>query len=491
MQLSQEEFRKLGYQAVDIASGYLAELPDRPVFQWMEESERQALMNMPLPVAPLSGEEILRFVAEQVLPHPMGNGHPRFFGWVNSPPDMLAVVTEILGAAMNPSCAGGDHAAIYLEHCVIRWLMELLGFPIEGSIGLLVSGGSAASLTALAAARHRALAQLGIDVRKRGLEGAHAKLRLYASTQIHGCVQKAVELLGLGADCIRWIDVDQDLRIKLNDLQEAIRQDREQGWHPFCIAANAGSVHTGVIDPLAELAAIASESKTWLHVDGAYGAAAALDPDSRTLFAGLERADSIALDPHKWLSVPVECGCVLVRDAALLRSAFSLVPSYIQTEAGKGIGNLPWFSEFGFQQTRGFRALKLWVTLAHAGSSGLARQIARQIGLARYLERRIESTPDFELRSHGQLSIVSFRYVPPELAGDEEALDRVNKEIMERVQSGGTAFLTNTTLRGRFVLRACVLHYGSTEQDVDALLGAVQQAARQAPVAKPKLYDRS
>jgi glutamate/tyrosine decarboxylase-like PLP-dependent enzyme len=173
---------------------------------------------------------------------------------------------------------------------------------------------------------------------------------------------------------------------------------------------------------------------------------------------------------------------VLVRDAALLRSAFSLVPSYIQTEAGKGIGNLPWFSEFGFQQTRGFRALKLWVTLAHAGSSGLARQIARQIGLARYLERRIEATPDFELRSHGRLSIVCFRYVPPELAGDEEALDRVNKEIMERVQSGGTAFLTNTTLRGRFVLRACVLHYGSTEQDVDALLGAVQQAARQAQV---------
>jgi aromatic-L-amino-acid/L-tryptophan decarboxylase len=343
----------------------------------------------------------------------------------------------------------------------------------------------------LAAARHRALAQLGIDVRKQGLGGTHAKLRLYASTQIHGCVQKAVELLGLGGDCIRWIDVDQDLRINLIDLQEAIRQDREQGWHPFCIAANAGSVHTGVIDPLTELAAIASESKTWLHVDGAYGAAAALDPDSRPLFAGLERADSVALDPHKWLSVPVECGCVLVRDAALLRSAFSLVPSYIQTEAGKGIGNLPWFSEFGFQQTRGFRALKLWVTLAHAGSSGLARQIGRQISLARYLERRIEATPDFELRSHGQLSIVCFRYVPPELASDEETLDGVNKEIMERVQSGGTAFLTNTTLRGRFVLRACVLHYGSTEQDVDALVGAVQQAAREAQVAKSKLYDRS
>ena len=220
MQLSEQEFRRLGYQAVDMAASYFAELPDRPVFRRMEESERQALMHMPLPVAPLSGDEILRFLAEQILPHPMGNGHPRFFGWVNSPPNMLAVITEILAAAMNPSCAGGDHAAIYLEHCVIRWLMELLGFPIDGSAGLLVSGGSAASLTALAAARHRALSQLGIDVRQQGVGGAHVKLRLYASTQVHTCVQKAVELLGLGSDSIRWIGVDEDFRISLDALRD-------------------------------------------------------------------------------------------------------------------------------------------------------------------------------------------------------------------------------------------------------------------------------
>lgn len=484
MLLSEEEFRRLGYQAVDIAAAYLAGLPGRPVFQRMEESERQSLMNMPLPSAPLTGEAILGFLGEQILPHAMGNGHPRFFGWVNSPPARMAVITEILASAMNPSCAGGDHAAIYLEHCVVRWLMQLLGFPLEGSAGLLVSGGSAASLTALAAARHRALDRLGVDVRKHGICGSHVKLRLYASTQVHGCVQKAVELLGLGADCIRWLGVDEDLRISLDDLRQAIRDDRRLGWRPFCIAANAGSVHTGAIDPLNELAAIASESELWLHVDGAYGAAAVLDPDSKTLFAGIERADSIALDPHKWLSVPVDCGCVLVRDGALLRSAFSLVPSYIRTEPGKGIGNLPWFSEYGLEQTRGFRALKLWVTLAHAGSSGLTQQIRRQIRLARYLEQRIEATPGFELRSRGKLSIVCFRYLPPHLAGqlsrDEEALDALNKEIMERVQSGGTAFLTNTTLAGRFVLRACILHYGTTEQDVDALLDTVQEVARRA-----------
>jgi glutamate/tyrosine decarboxylase-like PLP-dependent enzyme len=260
MQLSKEEFQRLGYAAVDMASNYPAELPARPVFQRMEERERQALMNMPMPTAPLSGDEILRLMAEQILPHAMGNGHPRFFGWVNSPPAMMAIITEILAAAMNPSCAGGDHAAIYLEHCVVRWLIQLLDFPIEGSAGLLVSGGSAASLTALTAARHRMLAQLGIDVRARGVCGAPAKLRLYTSAQIHICVQKAVELLSLGSECIRWIGVDEDFRMLPDGLRQAIREDREQGWHPYCIVANAGSVQTGAIDPLNELASVASES---------------------------------------------------------------------------------------------------------------------------------------------------------------------------------------------------------------------------------------
>jgi aromatic-L-amino-acid/L-tryptophan decarboxylase len=479
MQLSKEEFQRLGYAAVDMASNYLAELPAGPVFQRMEESERQALMNMPMPAAPLSGDEILRLMAERILPHPMGNGHPRFFGWVNSPPAMMAVITEILAAAVNPSCAGGDHAAVYLEHCVIRWLMQLLGFPTEGSTGLLVSGGSMASLTALTAARHRALSQLGIDVRARGVGGAPSKLRLYASAQVHSCVQKAVELLGLGSECIRWIEVDEDFRMSLDGLRQALQEDRRQGWNPFCIVASAGSVHTGAIDPLNELADIARDAGLWLHVDGAYGAVGILDPSDQPFFAGIERADSIALDPHKWLSVPVECGCVLVRDGALLREAFSLVPSYIRTEAGKGIGNIPWFSEYGFQQTRGFRALKLWVTLAHAGRSGLKEQIARQIALARYLEHRIQAAPHFELRSRGKLSIVCFRYVPPELAENEEALDTLNKKIMERLQADGTAFLTNTTLAGRFVLRACILHYGTRERDIDTMLEAVQSTAMQ------------
>jgi aromatic-L-amino-acid/L-tryptophan decarboxylase len=214
-------------------------------------------------------------------------------------------------------------------------------------------------------------------------------------------------------------------------------------------------------------------------VDGAYGAAAMLDPDSRPLFFGIERADSVALDPHKWLSVPVECGCVLVRDGALLRDAFSLVPAYLRAEPGKGIGNLPWFAEHGLQQTRGFRALKLWVTLASAGKSGLERQIRHQIALARYLEQRVETTPDFELCSKGPLSIVCFRYVPPEIARNEQALNELNQRVMEHVQAAGRTFITSATLAGRFVLRACILHYDTVEADIDAMLQAIEDTAKQ------------
>ena len=472
MQLTEQEFRTLGYRAVDMAAEYLAAVPSRPVFRRMEEAEREAILDMPLPTDALAGEEILRLLAERILPHPMGNGHPRFFGWVNSPPAMMAVITEVLAAAVNPSCAGGDHAAIYLEHAVLRWLLDLVGFPMQTAGGLLVSGGSAATLTALAAARHRALADLGIDVRKQGVGGV--RLRLYASAQGHSSIQKAVELLGIGSEAIGLVALDDECRISVSALRAAIDRDRRDGWHPFAIAASAGSVHNGAIDPIEELAAVARDERLWLHIDGAYGAAALLDPDCRELFRGIEQVDSLSLDPHKWLSVPVECGCVLVRDKALLRDAFSLVPGYVRTEPGKGIGNLPWFSEYGFQQTRGFRALKLWVTMLHAGRSGLARQVARPIALARYLEQRIAASSDLELCSRGKLSIVCFRYAPPAQAGD---LDALNKRIMERMQSNGAAFVTNTTLHGRFVLRACILHYGTTERDIDAMLDAVRAAA--------------
>jgi aromatic-L-amino-acid decarboxylase len=463
-----EHFRRLGHELVDLVTDHLAGIRERPVFRPMQPAERATLMQEALGEAGARPEVIIERFRTAVLPHAMGNGHPRFFGWVNSPPAPIGVLADFLAAAMNPSCAGGDHAAIYVERAAVRWLTELIGFPTEGSMGLLVSGGSVATLVGLAAARHWAAAQDGWSVRSEGLQHGRRPFVLYTSEQGHSCIEKTAELLGLGSDAIHAVPVDEHFRMRVPDLRSAIAAHRAAGKRPFCVAASAGTVGTGAIDPLAELADLCGAERLWLHVDGAYGAVAAAG-------AGLERADSVALDPHKWLSVPVECGAVLVRDGELLRQAFSLVPAYLRTEPDRGFGGLPWFSEYGVQQTRGFRALKLWMTLQHLGRSGVQELVARHIALAEHLARLVDAAPDLERLAPVELSIVCFRYAPAQLRGDDERLNALNKRVMEMVQASGTAFLTQTTLRGRFTLRACVLHYATTAADVAVLVDVVRQ----------------
>jgi aromatic-L-amino-acid/L-tryptophan decarboxylase len=471
-----EQFRRLGHQAVDLVADYLGQLPSRAVFAPMSPGERKTLLEAALPESGADATELLEQCRTQVLTHPMGNGHPRFFGWVNSPPAPLGVLGDFIAAAANPSCAGGDHAAIYLERCATRWLMELVGFPTEGSFGLLVSGGSMATLTALAAARHRAATARGWDLRAEGLQGSdRPRLVLYTSAEGHSCVRKSVELLGLGGEAVRVLPTDAAFRMDLNALAGAVARDRAAGLAPFCVSATAGTVGTGAFDPLDALADFCGTQQLWLHVDGAYGAIAAAVPEVAERCRGLARADSLALDPHKWLSVPVECGAVLLRDGQGLRDTFSFVPPYLRTEEGKGFGGLPWFSEYGFQQTRGFRALKLWLVLRQLGRDGVQRHLAGHLALARTLADRVDAAPDLERLAPVELSIVCFRYVPPGASADAAALDALNKRIMETVQAEGHAFLTNTTLAGRFALRACVLHYGTTEADIDALVTAVRE----------------
>jgi glutamate/tyrosine decarboxylase-like PLP-dependent enzyme len=471
-----EEFRRLGHRAVDLVADSLHNMPRRHVFTPMTPAQRQTLLEQPLPETGGDAGALLDLFAERVLPHAMGNGHPRFFGWVNSPPAPIGVLGDFLAAAMNPSCAGGDHAAIYLERCATRWLMELIGFPADGSVGLLVSGGSMASLTGLAAARRRAALRLGVDDRRSGL--GVRRLALYTSTEGHNAIRKSLELLGLGHDAMRTIPVDASFRLDVAELERAIARDRAAGLEPFCVVASAGTVATGAIDPLDALADVCAREGLWLHVDGAYGALGRLVPARAGRYRGLERADSIALDPHKWLSVPVECGCVLVRDGALLRDTFSAVPSYLRTEEGKGFGGLPWLSEYGFQQTRGFRALKLWLVLQQLGVAGVRQLVSRHVELAETLAAQIDVTPDLERLSTPELSIVCFRYRPPDRRRDDAALDLLNKRVMETVQSEGLAFVTNATIRGRFALRACVLHFATTEADLIALLLAVRNTGR-------------
>ncbi len=466
-------FYALGTLALEIATEYLAELPRQPIFQPMAAAERELLLRQPLPEHSMPLEDIFDFFECHVLPYAMGNQHPRLAAWVNPAGAPIGMLADFLAAVMNPSSAGGDHAAIYLEHCTVRWLMELVGFPIEDSVGLLVGDGSVASLYCLAAARHWAATVDGWSVREEGLQGDHAPLVLYMSKEGHICLRKASHLLGLAEP--RRIPVDVRFKMDVSALRAAIAADRKAGLRPFCVVASAGTVNTGAVDPLDTLADLCAAEGLWLHVDGAYGAFGILDPSVAHLYTGLDRADSVVLDPHTWLAVPSECSCAIIRQGRLLRETFSLVCPYLRTEPDKELGGLPWFSEYGFQQTRRFNALKLAWVIQQAGRTGLVAHVVRHNALAQYMASLIDAAPDLERLAPVELAIVCFRYVPDALRGDEDGLDALNKAIIEQLQIGGKVFLNGTLLDGRFVLRSCALHYALTEADVVAILEEVRQ----------------
>ena len=479
---SAEEIKRIGYQVVDLIAEHLSTLADGPVFRPLPAHMAEEYLTARAPLEGSSPEQILDEFRARVLPYPFGNGHPRFWGWVISPPAVLAVFADALAAAMNPSCAGGNHAAIYVERQVLNWFKEMLGFPPQ-SMGLLVSGGSMASLTALAVARH---VMAGFDVRRRGLQRAERPLLLYLSAEGHGCMRKAAELMGIGSDHVRTVAVDDRLRLRVDDLEARIAADRAAGYQPFAVGASAGTVNSGAIDPLPEIAAVCRRHNLWLHVDGAYGAPAILTRHYRDELAAIALADSVALDPHKWLSIPVEAGVVLVKDAAAMRDTFSLVPPYLRTDGSlTGVGGLPWFSEYGFQQTRGFRALKVWMALKQYGFDGYARMIEEHIELARYLHARVTTHPDLQPMAPPGLSIVCFRYAPAALRDDGPQLDALNQALLERIQLGGRAFVSSTTVHGAFVLRACIVNYGTQRADLDFLVDLVVEEGRALHTGNP------
>jgi glutamate/tyrosine decarboxylase-like PLP-dependent enzyme len=469
---SEDEIRRVGYRVVDLIAGYLAALPERPVFQPCPPELIGGFSEAPLPQTGQGADALLDEFASKVAAYPFGNGHPRFFGWVNSPPAIIGVFAEALAAAMNPSCAGGNHAAIYVERQVVRWFKELIGFPEDGSMGLLVSGGSMATLTGLAVARH---VKLPGD-RQEGMQNLGRRAVAYVSAEGHICIRKALELLGFGSDNVRSIPVDDALKMRVPQLEEAIRRDLDAGNVPVVVAASAGTASTGTIDPLHEISDACHRHGVWFHVDAAYGGPAVLTARYKNALSSLKVADSLSLDPHKWLYVPVEAGLALVRDGAAMRDAFSLVPPYIRTEGNSaGVLGLPWFSEYGFQQTRGIRALKVWMALKFHGVDGYTASIERDLVLAERLADRVRQSGDLQLVVEPSLSIVCFRFAPPALRNDEEQLNRLNKQLLETVQLSGNAFLSSTTVNGAFCLRACVINHHSTEKDIEFLVAHVQQ----------------
>jgi glutamate/tyrosine decarboxylase-like PLP-dependent enzyme len=354
---------------------------------------------------------------------------------------------------------------------VVRWLAELVGFPHSPGAGLLTSGGSAATIVCLAAARGRALAAVGHDVRRDGLADA-PRLTAYVPAEAHSCVRRALELLGLGSEAMREVPLDGGV-LDAGALQASIAADRGRGAVPALLVGSAGTVNAGAIDPLDALAVVAAEAGLWFHVDGAYGAFGVLDPAIEARYRGMERADSLALDPHKWLGVPVDAGCALVRLGDDLRDAFSLIPPYLRQDAGTPLGT---FAEYGLEQTRPFRALKTWATIAARGRAGIAAQVVRANTLARELAALVEREPELELAAAPETSIVAFRAHPAGCPAD--LLDDVNRALPEAVQARGRAFVTGTVLDGRETLRACILHPDTDREHLATLVAEVVATAR-------------
>jgi aromatic-L-amino-acid/L-tryptophan decarboxylase len=462
-----DDFRRAGHALVDAVADHLAALPAGPVWQPLPDDLRAELLSLPLPSGPTDLGPLAATMVRDVLPHAMGNGHPAFFGWVNPPPSLAGVLASLAAAAMNPSVVSGDHADVHLERSAVRWLAELVGYPHAPGAGLLTSGASAATIVCLAGARLRAAR----DVRRAGLAGG-PRLLGYVPAEAHSCVPRAIELLGLGSASIRPVPLAGG-RLDSEQLRAAIAADRAAGGTPALLVGSAGTVNTGAIDPLDDLADVAAAEGLWFHVDGAYGAFGVLDPAIAPRYRGMERADSLTLDPHKWLGVPVDAGCALVRRADDLREAFSMVPPYLRQDAGAEVGT---FAEYGLEQTRPFRALKTWATIAARGREGIVGQVVRANALARELAAMVEREPSLELAAAPETSIVAFRARPPGRTPDE--LEALNRILPEAVQARGRAFVTGTVYEGRETLRACILHPGTTQADLATLVSEVLAAVR-------------
>ena len=464
------EFGLLAHQMVDDMLAHLATLGDRPAWSPMPADVRSALSGEPVPMAPQGAEAAYAEFRERVLPYTNGNRHPRFWGWIQGNGTPLGMMADMLAAGMNAHLAGLDQAPKLVELQVIAWFAELFGMP-KGTSGLLVSGGSMANILGLAVARH---AKAGFDVREQGLHGA-PRLTVYASSEVHSWAQKAVELFGMGNASLRRVPVNAALEIDLEVLRTIIAEDRAAGMRPICVIGSAGTVNSGAIDNLDALADFCAAESLWFHVDGAAGALAVLVPSLAPLMKGMERADSVAFDLHKWMYLPYEIACVLVRDAELHRATFALTPTYLRDE-GRGViaGGLP-FADRGPELTRGFKALKVWLSMKAEGVEKFARVIEQNVLQARAFAERLARVPDIEISAPVSLNIVCCRLVPAGFT--PEQCDALNKELLLRIQETGLAVPSGSQLRGRYIIRVSCANHRSKWEDYEALATGVAELA--------------
>jgi glutamate/tyrosine decarboxylase-like PLP-dependent enzyme len=475
------EIRDMAGAAVDWMVDYFGSVREFPVAPATSAAELRARLAEPLPAEGRDVGQLLDVFRDVVVPGSRHNGHPRQFGYVQAPGTAVAAVADLLASALNSNLTAwrSAPAPVELERVAVDWVREAIGLP-PGADGLFLSGGSMATFTALAAARHR---HCGDAVAADGMAAHPRPLRIYTSTQSHHSIHKAAALLGIGRRNVREVGVDERFRMDVDQLVRAIEQDRAAGADPYCVVATAGTVVTGAVDPLAEIAAVAREYGLWLHVDACYGGFARLAPSVRGLFDGLEQADSVALDPHKWLYLPADCGCLIYRDPAAISGAFALDADYARVMHADPDEAFA-FWEYGPELSRRFRALKVWMTLAHVGANAVGEAIESNLDCARYAAGLIADSAEFELLAPVELSILCFRYLPPSLRSgreltdaEERELDRLNQQIMLGVQRGGGSYLSNATVRGRFALRGCVLNYRTTRHDMEVMLRDVRRAA--------------
>jgi len=457
--------RELTGAMLDLWCELLDRMGELPVSRPLDEAGVARAAALPVPEQPLSVPELAELLRPLVLEHSTLCGHPGFMAYVSGSGTVPGAAADLLAAGFNPNVGGWtlSPAATEVELHLMRWLAGQFGLP-AGAGGLMTSGGAASNLTALKAARD---AHTDGDVRRDGVGGL--RLVLYASTEAHATIAEAADMLGLGERAVRAIATDDGYRMRIDDLRRAVADDLAAGMHPFAVVATAGTTATGAIDPLPEAADVCAEHDLWLHVDAAYGGAAALAPKLRSLLDGIERADSIAFDPHKWLYTPQSSACLLVRDPRDLLRSYSIDAAYVRDDAtlsGRGTN----IGELGPQWSRAFLALKVWLSLAAHGTEAYGRRIAHDVELARYLDRRVREHPDLEPMCPVTLSIACFRYAPAGL--DAAALDTLNERLMVAIRRDGRAFPSNAELGGRYCLRACLVNHRTEAADIDALVDA-------------------
>ena len=462
-----DQLRAQAHRMLDETIDYIANIREQPVWRPIPDEVR-ARFREGLPREASELGEIYREYSDFIAPYATGNVHPGFMGWVHGGGNVIGVLAEMLAAGLNANLGGRDHMPIEVERQITEWTRTMLGFP-PGASGIFVTGTSMANLMAVWVARTAALGQ---EARQRGIGGEGALLTAYTSRAAHGCISKAMDLAGFGSDALRTMPFDRSHRVDVGAMRVQIRRDREAGLRPFLVVGSAGTVDVGAIDDLVALSELCGEEKLWFHVDGAYGALGVLSPKVAPRLAGLEQADSVALDFHKWGQVPYDAGFLLVRDSQRHLDAFAAPAVYLRREMRGLAAGSPWPCDLGPDLSRGFRALKTWFTLKAFGTQKLGAMIERTCALARYLEAKVSAEPRLELLAPAQLNIVCFRY-------RAEDADRINSTIVADIQESGIAAPSTTTLDGKLAIRAAIVNHRTDTRDLDALVAAVLEFGAQ------------